>query len=148
MAGKMKFQKKNSVNPISILGREKSLIKKNYEMIECKIQNGSLYCYGSYQPTENSITYSYRIKYDPTKSPKIYVTNPVIQYHDDIHMYPKDNCLCLYHKTDLVWSTEDHLFDTIIPWTHEWFLFYEIYLITGKWEHPFVDHKRTNKVIY
>lgn len=142
MAGKRKFQKKNRVNPISILSKEKSLILKNYSMIECTIKNGFLYCYGTCQPTENSIIYNYRIKYDAGKSPKIYVTNPEIDYHDDIHMYPKDNCLCLYHKTDLVWGTEYHLFDTIIPWTHEWFLFYEIYQITGKWEHPFVKHKK------
>lgn len=145
MAGKRKFQKKNIVNPMSVIGREKSLILKNYSMIECKIINGILYCYGTCQPSENSIVYSYRIKYDAEKSPRIYVTSPEIEYHDDIHMYPKDNCLCLYHKTDLIWSNEYHLFDTIIPWTYEWFVFYEIYQITGKWEHPFEPHNRNNK---
>lgn len=145
MGAKKKFQKTNKITPISILAKEKALIGQNYSMIECKIMNNTLYCYGTCQPTENSITYNYRIKYDAVKSPKIYVTNPEIDYHDDIHMYPKDNCLCLYHKTDLVWDTEYHLFDTIIPWTHEWFLFYEIYQITGEWEHPFVKHKKSKE---
>lgn len=142
MAVKRKYQKKHKINPISILCKEKALILKNYSVIECKIKNGLLYCYGTCQPTESSITYNYRIRYDAVKSPKIYVTSPEIEYHDDIHMYPKDNCLCLYHKTDIVWTTKHHIYDTIIPWTHEWFLFYEIYLITGIWEHPFEPHNR------
>jgi hypothetical protein len=32
------------------------------------------------------------------------------------------------------------LYSHIIPWVHEWILYYEIYLITGIWEHPEVKH--------
>jgi len=60
-------------------------------------------------------------------------------------MYPKNNTLCLYHKSDLSWNINCHLFDTIIPWTHEWFVYYELYCITGNWEHPFVPHKIIEK---
>jgi hypothetical protein len=64
-------------------------------------------------------------------------------------MYPSDNSLCLYHsKTDdLLWDPKKHnIFDTIIPWTQEWFTYYELYNITGVWEHPHIDH-RLNKNI-
>lgn len=142
----MKYLPKKSLNPRAVVNREKSLIQKHYDHITCSISRGVLICNGEYQPTSESPTYHYMIKYSPPKSPSVYVKSPEIAYHEDIHMYPKDNSLCLYHKTDLVWdSSTCHLYDTIIPWTHEWFLFYELYQIQGKWLHPFVPHKKNKK---
>ena len=141
----MSYFKKQNINPIIFAYREAKLVKEHYSFLECKIQNRGLYCYGSYQPTEYSRTYHYRIKYIPTSRPVVTVSEPIIEYNDDIHMYPKDSSLCLYHSSDLVWDSNSHLHDTIIPWTHEWFVFYELYLFTGKWLHPFVPHKRDEK---
>ncbi|MFT7157843.1 MAG: hypothetical protein ACI8Q1_002867 [Parvicella sp.] len=141
----MEFHRKQKSNPIVVANIEKKLIDKNYQFLECRIEKGILYCYGEYKPTSESTTYSYRIKYDPLDKPKVKVMKPVIAYNDDIHLYPKDNTLCLYHKTDLIWNTSCHLYDTIIPWTHEWFVFYELYQLTGKWLHPFVSHRKGNK---
>jgi len=141
----IKYQLKKRINPIVIIGKEKSLIMKHYSHIKCDIKNGVLYCYGTCQPTEQSEIYSYRIKYKPFSSPVTTITSHKIEYNDDIHMFPKNNSLCLYHKSDMIWdSTYHHIYDTIIPWTHEWFLFYELYLLTGKWLHPFVPHN--NKI--
>jgi len=141
----MKYYKKPPINPIIIVQREANLIKKYYEFIDCKVQNGVLYCYGNYKPTPESIEYHYRIKYIPSNRPVVKLTEPIIEYNDEIHMYPNDNSLCLYHSSDLVWDSSCHLHDTIIPWTHEWFIFYELYLFTGKWLHPFVPHKKDDK---
>ena len=141
----MAFHKKGRSKPIQVVSFEKSLIKKYYDFIECKIERSILYCDGKYQPTEESITYSYRIKYAPLGKPKVTVIDPVIKYNDDIHMYPKDNSLCLYYEKDLVWNTSHHLYDTIIPWTHEWFVFYELYQLKGEWYHPYVPHKEGDK---
>ena len=142
----MKFQQKKKINPSAIIGREKSLIIKNYNHIECKVRSGVLYCYGLFQPTDESDVYSYRIKYKPYSRPVTTITSHKIEYNDDIHMFPKDNSLCLYHKTDMVWdSSHHHIYDTIIPWTHEWFVYYELYLLCGEWLHPFVSHKIGNK---
>lgn len=135
-----KFYKKQKKNYIAVIGIEKSLIKKHYDFLTVKQNGSTLFCYGEYQPTKNSRTYKFRIKYSPPNRPVITIIDPKIEYNDDIHMYPSDNSLCLYHKTDLVWNTDYHLFDTIIPWTLEWFVFYELYLITGKWEHPYIPH--------
>ncbi len=141
-----KFQPKHKVNYHAIIGRERSLLQNHYGFLKCEVQCGILYCYGEYQPTEYSITYKYRVKYDPVSAPKVTVKYPVIEYNDDIHMYPKSNSLCLYHKSDLVWSIDCNLYNTIIPWTHEWFVFYELYKISGIWEHPFVSHKNGEKI--
>lgn len=146
MAGRRKFHRKRKENPMVVLGVEKRLIEQHYTAIQCKIKNGILYCYGEFKPVDTSSTYSYRIKYTAGRSPRVHVISPEIEYNDDIHMFPKDNSLCLYHKSDLTWSSTHHLFDTIIPWTHEWFLFYEIYMITGKWEHPYVSHKQSKEI--
>lgn len=142
MAGKSKkYFGKAGTNRFAILQREQALIRKNFDFIETRVQDQKLFCYGSFQPTDYSVNYKYRIKYDGSNRPRVTVINPAIEYHDDIHMYPDDNSLCLYHKTDLVWNAhKHHIYELIIPWTHEWFVFYELYLISGKWEHPFVAH--------
>lgn len=143
----MKYISSKKLNPGLIINREKSLISRHYEHITCTIKSGKLICKGQYQPTKESPVYEYRITYSPAQRPSVHVISPHIAYHDDIHMYPKDNSLCLYHKTDMIWdSNTSHLYDTIIPWTHEWFVFYELYQFSGKWFHPFVPHKPNEKV--
>ena len=59
----MKYFKKQHINPIAIIKIEAHLIKEHYSFIECKSLNGGLYCYGSFQPTQESNLYHYRIKY-------------------------------------------------------------------------------------
>lgn len=137
----MKYTPKNKINKLAIIGREKSLIERHFNFIRCRIERGFLYCNGFYRPTEFSTKYEYRIKYDGISRPKVQVKKPIIEYNDDIHMFPKDNSLCLYHKSDLIWNSTYNIYNTIIPWTHEWFVFYELYKIHGKWLHPYVAHK-------
>lgn len=125
-----------------LLRVEAALLKKHYDFLTSKIINGILVIYGYCKPTEYSVTYNYKVVYDPAKTPKVYVTEPQISYNEEIHMYADDNRLCLYYPRDHSWNDNSRLFDTIIPWTHKWFLFYELHLITGKWEHPFVEHRK------
>lgn len=130
-----------------ILIREKKLIENNFDFLKCTIKNEVLLCEGFCKPTPLSIEYKFQISYNGKSSPKVNIIDPQISYNDDIHMFPSDNSLCLYHSSDIIWDyKKHHLFNTIIPWTIEWFVFYEIYLITGKWEHPFVPHKSTKEI--
>lgn len=121
---------------------EKHLLEKHYDFLEVKISGGVLYAYGSCQPDEFSPVYHYKLKYIPGKPPKVYPIDPVIPYSPDIHLYAEDNRLCLYFPNDESWTDQTRLYNAIIPWTHEWFLFYELYLLTGKWLHPYVEHRR------
>lgn len=128
----------------TILVREKKLIELNYNFIKCNISKNKLTCFGSTKPTEYSETYDFKIIYDGLVSPKAYVVNPEVGYDENIHMYPQDNSLCLFHpETDnFYWDSKKyHVYDTIIPWGLEWFIYYELYQITGKWEHPNIDHR-------
>jgi hypothetical protein len=128
----------------ALIAKEIKLIKDNFDFIECNKKGEKLICNGKHKPTSNSQEYFFKIEYDVFNPPKVFIEKPKIEYNDNIHMFPSDNSLCLYHKTDLIkekWSFKNYnLFDTIIPWTIEWLVFYELYSITGKWEHPFVPH--------
>lgn len=123
-----------------VLILEKQLLQKHYDFLKVRVSNGAIYCYGYFKPSEYSVTYYYKIRFIPEKPPKVFITNPVIQYNDDIHLYKQDNSLCLYYPKDFSWTKDSRLYNTVVPWTHEWILFYELYQITGIWQHPFVNH--------
>ncbi len=120
---------------------EKYLLEKHFSFIKAKLNGQVLECNGRCQPSEHSPVYTYKVTYTPDRPPKVTVVSPKIAYDENMHMY-SDGSLCLYYPKDYSWTSTSHLYDTIIPWTHEWFIFYELYLLTGEWKHPFVDHKR------
>jgi hypothetical protein len=141
---KNRFKSREQNLPLRIiLNREKKLIESHYEFLKCKIKQNKLVCTGKLKPTAFSKEYSIKLVYNGLDAPRVYVVDPEIEYHDDIHMFPKEKNLCLYHSEtdDFYWNYKKHnVYDTIIPWALEWFVYYELYQITGKWEHPFVQH--------
>jgi hypothetical protein len=121
---------------------ERKLLKKHFPFLSFQIKDGKLVCYGHFKPTEYSPIFYYKVEWIPGSSPKVFTIRPHIEYDDDIHMYG-DGSLCLYYPKDFIYdSKSSHIYETIIPWTHEWFLFYELYLIKGRWLHPYVEHKK------
>ncbi len=140
------FIPKNRKNDGWILSLEKHLLTKHFKFIDVSITNNKLKCTGSFKPSELSIPYTYQIQFTPKESPNVFVVDPIIKYHRDIHMYPSDNSLCLYYPRDYSWTKNSHLYNSIVPWTHEWFVFYELYQIYGKWFHPSVDHGENFKL--
>jgi hypothetical protein len=120
---------------------ERRLLKANFPFLRFAVKEGKLVCYGFCQPTDSSPVYHYRIEWIPGQSPRAFPVNPKIAYDDDIHMYTEGN-LCLYYPKDFIYDVKGHIHETIVPWVHEWFLFYELYLIKGKWLHPYVDHRK------
>lgn len=119
---------------------EKKLIETNFPFIKCHItiSKKCLTCVGVTRPT--NISYTYKIVYEYGKSPIVTLISPQILYHDDIHMYRSNNALCLFFPLDGSWTSEKRLYNTIVTWTHEWFVYYELYCISGKWEYPEVKH--------
>ena len=121
---------------------ERKLLIKHFPFLKIEVINSRLICHGYFQPTEFSPIFHYKVEWEPGISPKVFPVNPKIEYDDDIHIY-NDGSLCLYYPKDFIYDTRSsHIHETIIPWTHEWFLFYELYLIKGRWIHPYVEHKR------
>lgn len=130
------FIPQRQLNPAVIVGWEKHLLKKHYKFMSVTADSRGLICIGQCTPSEFSVTYTYKVKFTVGDKPRVYAINPKIPYHEDIHMYKDDNRLCLYYPKDFSWTTKSHLYDSIIPWTHEWFVFYELYQLYGRWMHP------------
>lgn len=120
------------------LANERRMLLHHYNFINCHYRypnkKRTLICNGYYD--QLGIRYEYEIQYDGT-IPNVRITNPEIPYSFDCHMY-KDGKLCLYYPQDEKWSRNKHLYSHIVPWVHEWILYYEIYKLSGKWEHPAV----------
>jgi len=68
-----------------------------------------------------------------TPNPDVTVIAPRLEVPDGIslpHTFPSDR-LCLYWRGQ--WDASMSIAKTIVPWTSEWLLHYELWQITGKW---------------
>ena len=124
------------------LANERRMLLHYYDFITCHYRypkgKRTLICNGYYD--QLGVRYEYEIQYDGT-IPSVYITNPVIPYSFDCHMF-SDGKLCLYYSPEDPWGHDKHLYSHIVPWVHEWILYYEIYKLSRKWEHPAV-HPRS-----
>jgi len=111
---------------------EQMLIRAKFPFLHSRICGLELTCRGRIQPTEQSQNYRVEIRYSPWDSPVVRVIEPKIEFTPGVHMYQNDT-LCLYAWREQPWQKNWHLHETVIPWTAEWLVFYEIWLLTGKW---------------
>jgi len=94
---------------------------------------------GKLQPTNLSITYDIRVEYNIGCNPNIYVLSPSpLPLAKDATKLPhtynhEKQHLCLYHRLMNEWNERKMIAKTIIPWTSEWLLHYEIWVTTGTW---------------
>ncbi|SDG37383.1 hypothetical protein ACRQ5D_24770 [Mucilaginibacter sp. P25] len=142
MGAKKLYLPFKGINPIKVLFNEKYLLEKAYDFLNVAIRGNTLFAVGFCQPSEYSAIYRYKLRFTPGLRPKVFTCEPRIIYNNDIHMYSSDHSLCLYYPKDYSFTSLSNLYNTIIPWTHEWYLYYELYLLKGKWLHPYVDHKK------
>lgn len=89
-------------------------------------------CRGKIRPTSTSDHYRVEVEYSPLAVPSVRILAPQIPLNKEIHMY-RDGTLCLYDWREQPWQYTWHLHQTVIPWTAEWLVYYELYLLTGKW---------------
>ena len=95
--------------------------------------------------TNVSPVYKIELTYNYGNHPMVWIMDPSIPYESAIHMYA-DNSLCLYDWREQSWKESYHLYDTIIPWTAEWLLYYEIYKMTGKWIGRSASHDGAKRI--
>jgi hypothetical protein len=94
---------------------------------------------GKLQPTNLSITYDIMVEYNIGCNPNIYVLSPSpLPLAKDATKLPhtynhEKQHLCLYHRLMNEWNERKMIAKTIIPWTSEWLLHYEIWVTTGTW---------------
>ena len=118
---------------------QKSLIEKHFPCFRCRLTHRHLKCEGIITPSENCNSYRIIISYEQGRVPRVCIKEPEITPFPEIHMYG-DGTLCLYKPTDDPWKRLDNIHEKIIPWTAEWLVFYELYLLCGKWLGPEAEH--------
>lgn len=118
---------------------QKLLVEKYFPAFQCRLNHGVLECKGEIRPTDQSDAYTVRVRYTEWGIPEVRVLKPEIVPNPEIHMYRNGN-LCLYHPPTQPWTGMRNLHETIFPWVAEWLIFYELFLIEGKWLGPEVQH--------
>ncbi len=114
-------------------------IRRYFSTFRCLSKKNILKCFGTIRPTEYSPTYSIEIDYPMGGIPHVTIKDPSIIAKARTHVY-KEGCLCLYDPQQTPWRGTNNLHETIIPWIAEWIVFYELYLIEGKWLGPEASH--------
>lgn len=122
----------NGANKYRKIVSEQVLLRQKFPFLNPRISGLALTCRGRIRPTEFSPDYRVEIYYAPWDSPEVRVIHPKITFIEGAHMYRNDT-LCLFDWREQPWENTLHLHETIVPWTAEWLLFYEIWLLTGKW---------------
>lgn len=90
---------------------------------------------GHLQPSPLSVNYEVGLEYRLPKRPQVQLLSPELQRRNGKrppHLFT-DDCLCLYYYPAREWHAGMMLADTVIPWTSEWLLHYELWLATGVW---------------
>ncbi len=118
---------------------QKALIEKHFPCFRCRLAHRRLICEGKIQPSEGCNVYLIGISYEQEGVPRVRIKGPKITPSVKIHMY-RSGHLCLYEPMEDPWKRSDNIHEKIIPWTAEWLVFYELYLICGKWLGPEAPH--------
>jgi hypothetical protein len=97
------------------------------------IRRGRLCWTGRLQPCELSRIYTVKITYTVGRYPVTRILDPPLSATETgflPHTY-NDHSLCLHDAGQ--WADHMLIVDTIVPWTAEWLLHYEVWLATGQW---------------
>jgi len=111
---------------------EQMLIRGAFPSFSLRIKGKELTCRGRIRPSEHSKNYRVEIRYRPWSPPQVRILDPEVPFTPGAHMY-KDGTLCLYDSREQRWENNWHLHQTIVPWTAEWLVFYELFQLSGKW---------------
>jgi hypothetical protein len=87
------------------------------------------------RPTPDTCWFTVKVYYRLGWRPEVHVLHPTLQVRYGADQIPhsfSDSQLCLH--LDGEWQPTMSLADTIVPWTSEWLLYYELWLATGTWQ--------------
>ncbi len=98
------------------------------------VRLGELNCTLRLQPSPASQRYTVHLAYRHGRRPRITVIDPPLILHPGAaslpHVYAGDE-LCLYFPGQ--WKHDRLLAHTVVPWISEWLMYYEVWLVTGRW---------------
>src|SRR2546429_678112 len=126
-----KWTKQQTIN----LAVQQLALKELFPDARCWISRSELKWEGTLTPSALSRDYLVRVTYSLNDSPDVEVLHPALEMREGKkppHLYKGDKlCLCLPRTGE--WDMSMLLSETIIPWTSEWLLHYEIWFATGDW---------------
>jgi hypothetical protein len=108
-------------------------LSREFSGSRVELRRGTLIWTGELQPTEISRRYVVRVTFGHDRLPLVRVVSPVLEPRPGEslpHVY-EDGTLCLYSRGE--WDPSMFLAWTIIPWTSEWLINYEIWVATDEW---------------
>lgn len=111
------------------------LLKRDFPGSAGAVRKNQLRWIASLQPSTLSEEYKVRLEYSLEKGPRVFVENPELlkRGEDRIPHRYSDESLCLYLPDAEEWQKSMYLADTIVPWTAEWLIHYELWHATGEW---------------
>jgi hypothetical protein len=126
---------------------QKFFVEKHFPGFRCTFHRNVLECVGEITPSEMCATYVIKMSYKNGGIPEVRIRSPLIPQSiwDRVHIY-RNGTLCLYDHREQPWQWKDNLHEKIIPWTVEWLVFYELFLMCGKWLGPEALHGEAAKV--
>lgn len=108
-------------------------LRRHFPESHATIKSSLLTWVGRIVPSPLSAVYTVRIRYRLQERPDVDLVDPKLETRDGTrppHLFPGGKlCLCLPNE----WRSSMLLANTIVPWTAEWLIHYEIWLATGEW---------------
>jgi hypothetical protein len=96
------------------------------------LKRGRFVWTGMLQPSPLSRSYCVQVDYEPPRPPRVRVLDRLETRPGEAlpHTY-NTGTLCLHDPDE--WTASMYIAHTIVPWTAEWLINYEIWLATGDW---------------
>jgi hypothetical protein len=119
---------------INALARQVHALQTAYPEGRSTWKRGAVTWIGELQPTPHSRTYRIRVLYKSESGrPRVSVDRPklLIAPGKPLPHVFRGNNLCLHMPGE--WNDRMLIAETILPWTSEWLLHYELWLATGSW---------------
>jgi hypothetical protein len=108
-------------------------LSREFPDARLEVRAGRLAWLGALQPTQISRIYTVQVRLGHDGIPHVRVLAPELETRPGEslpHVYG-DGTLCLYTRGE--WHPSMHLAWTIVPWSAEWLINYEIWLASGQW---------------
>lgn len=133
--------KKTSAKTITLALQYQDIKRKfNKSIISSTFKNNRFFIKLEIQPIPYSRTYSVQLFFSSKNIPEVWVYN--IVNNGDKRSIPHIYCansekskvkICLYYPKFNEFTSKKWLSKTIIPWTIEWLMHYELWQFTNEW---------------
>lgn len=123
---------------------QQAAVKRRFPAFRPCFHGATVVWKGRLQPRPGSPVYTVSIRFRQAHPPEVRVLSPTTR-SDAPHMYI-GGLLCLYWPKDQNWNSRKFIADTIIPWTAQWLLYYELWLDTGEWLGEESPHRYPGRV--